>query len=88
MFFFKVVLSLFPLYERITKEIHVRIVNLPLNEDIRSLRQIHLNQLITVGGVVSGITPILPQLYMVKFDCTKCGFILGPFHQNQEKEVL
>lgn len=83
----EVVLSLFPLYERITKEIHVRIVNLPLNEDIRSLRQIHLNNLITVGGVVSGITPILPQLYMVKFDCTKCGFILGPFYQNQEKEV-
>ena len=29
----------------------------------------------------------MPQLYMVKFDCTKCGFILGPYFQNQEKEV-
>ena len=33
-----VVLGLFPQYERISKEIHVRITDLPLMEDIRSLR--------------------------------------------------
>ncbi|KAB7498486.1 DNA replication licensing factor mcm2 [Armadillidium nasatum] len=38
-------LTMFPQYERITREIHVRITNLPLMEDIRALRQIHLNQL-------------------------------------------
>jgi len=83
----EVVLNLFPNYERVTQEIHVRIYDLPLQEDIRSLRQLHLNQLIRISGVVSGITNILPQLHMVKFDCTKCGFILGPYFQNQEKEV-
>jgi hypothetical protein len=24
---------------------------------------------------------------MVKYDCSKCGYILGPFYQNQEKEI-
>jgi len=33
-----VVLAMFPQYERITKEIHVRISELPLSEDIRKLR--------------------------------------------------
>jgi len=83
----EVVLNVFPNYERVTQEIHVRICDLPLQEEIRSLRQLHLNQLIRISGVVSGITNIMPQLYMVKFDCTKCGFILGPYFQNQEKEV-
>jgi DNA replication licensing factor MCM2 len=83
----EVVLNLYPSYDRITKEIHVRICELPLKEDLRQLRQLHLNQLIRTNGVVSATTPVLPQLYMVKFDCTKCGYILGPFYQNQEKEV-
>ena len=39
-----VVLGLFPQYERISKEIHVRITDLPLMEDIRSLRSV------VVGG--------------------------------------
>lgn len=33
-----IVLAMFPQYERIAKEIHVRITDLPLVEDIRSLR--------------------------------------------------
>ena len=33
-----IVLAMFPQYERITKEIHVRITELPLVEDIRALR--------------------------------------------------
>ena len=41
-----VVLSMFPHYERIAKEIHVRISDLPLVEELRSLRQLHLRQLI------------------------------------------
>ena len=37
-----VTLSMFPQYERITKEIHVRITDLPLIEELRSLRYISL----------------------------------------------
>eukprot|EP00794_Sanderia_malayensis_P005983 gene5983-6679_t len=83
----EVVLSMFSMYDRIAKEIHVRISELPLMEELRSLRQLHLNQLIRTNGVVVSSTGILPQLSMVKYDCTKCNFILGPFFQGQDNEV-
>ncbi|XP_056292902.1 DNA replication licensing factor MCM2 [Pseudoliparis swirei] len=83
----EVVLAMFPKYDRIAHEIHVRICNLPLVEEIRSLRQLHLNQLIRTSGVVSSCTGVLPQLGMVKYDCNKCSFVLGPFFQNQNQEV-
>ncbi|XP_077582359.1 DNA replication licensing factor MCM2 [Stigmatopora nigra] len=82
-----VVLAMYPKYERIAHEIHVRICNLPLVEEIRSLRQLHLNQLIRTSGVVSCCTGVLPQLGMVKYDCDKCKFVLGPFFQSQNQEV-
>lgn len=83
----KLVLELYPNYKRIVKEIHVRVTDLPLKEDLRSLRQLHLNQLIRTYGVVTSATSVLPQLSTVKYDCTKCGYILGPFTQNQSEEV-
>lgn len=82
-----VVLSMFPAYERIHKEIFIRITNLPLLEDIRSLRTLHLNQLIRTRGVITSTTSVLPQLRVIKYDCNKCGYILGPFVQNQEQEI-
>ena len=83
----EVVLSLFPNYHRIASEIHVRISELPLLEEIRSLRQLHLNQLIRTSGVVNSHTGVLPQLNLVKFDCIKCGNTIGPLVQSQGKEV-
>lgn len=50
-------------------------------------RQLHLNQLIRTSGVVTSCTGVLPQLSMVKYNCTKCRFILGPFFQSQNQEV-
>jgi len=82
-----VVLNMFPHYERIAKDIHVRISELPLVEDLRSLRQLHLNQLIRTSGVVSGSSGVLPQLSMIKYDCVKCGYIVGPFYQSQNEET-
>lgn len=38
-------------------------------------------------GVVTATTGVLPQLSVVKYDCNKCGFILGPFVQSQHTEV-
>ena len=43
--------------------------------------------MIRTSGVVASTTGILPQLNMIKYDCVKCGFILGPFYQRQEQEV-
>lgn len=82
-----VVLSMFPKYETIAKEIHVRIADLPLVEELRSLRQLHLNQLIRTGGVVTASTGVLPQLSIIKYNCNKCNYVLGPFVQNQNQEV-
>ncbi len=50
-------------------------------------RQLHLNQLIRTSGVVSSSTSVLPQLNIVKYDCNKCSFVLGPFFQSQNQEV-
>ena len=51
------------------------------------LRQLHLNQLIRTSGVVTSCTGVMPQLSVIKYDCVKCGFILGPFYQSQDQEV-
>merc|ERR1719145_110840 len=78
---------MFPKYETISKEIHVRITELPLVEELRSLRQLHLNQLIRTGGVVTASTGVLPQLSVIKYNCNKCNYVLGPFVQNQNQET-
>ena len=50
-------------------------------------RQIHLNTMIRIGGVVTRRSGVFPQLQQVKYDCNKCGMILGPFFQNSYSEV-
>merc|ERR1719471_2687731 len=82
-----VVTNMFPHYDRIATDIHVRITDLPLVEDIRSLRQLHLNQLIWTSGVVSGSSGVLPQLSMIKYDCVKCGYTIGPIYQGLNEEI-
>ncbi|KAF7493453.1 DNA replication licensing factor mcm2 [Sarcoptes scabiei] len=82
-----IVLKIYPAYDRIVKEIFVRISQLPLLEDICSLRQLHLNQLVRTHGVITSSTSILPQLSVVKYDCLKCHYVLGPFVQTQLSET-
>jgi hypothetical protein len=36
---------------------------------------------------VTATTGVLPQLSVVKYDCNKCGYVLGPFVQSQNAEV-
>jgi len=50
-------------------------------------RKIHLNQFVRTTGVVTATTGVLPQLSVVKYDCNKCGYVLGPFVQSQNAEV-
>ena len=83
-----VVLMLFPAYRSIVKdEIHVRITDLPIADQLRDLRQSHLNRLIKVTGVVTKRTPVCPQLKMVLYDCISCGNTLGPFKQGEGQET-
>lgn len=79
---FEVVRLHYPNYEQIHPEIHVRISDLPVQYTLRQLRQSHLNCLVRVSGVVTRRTGVFPQLQMVKFTCSKCGAILGPFAQE------
>jgi len=82
-----VVLSMFPEYSRIHKEIHVRITDLPIQDSLRDLRQVHLGSLVRVSGVVTRRTGVFPQLTYVKYDCGKCGYIIGPFYQAMNSEI-
>ncbi|CAB3408080.1 unnamed protein product [Caenorhabditis bovis] len=82
-----VVMSMYPFYSRVCAEIKVRIAHLPVEEDIRMLRQVHLNMLIRTSGVVTIASGILPQLAVVKYDCVACGYLLGPFVQHDDQEV-
>lgn len=77
-----------PYYHKITKEFFVRITDLPVADNIRDLRQNHLNSLIRVCGVVTRRTTVYPQLILTKYDCGNCGFVLGPYSQeNTTKEI-
>ena len=53
---------MFPHYERIAMDIHVGISEVPLVEDLRSLRQLR------TSGVVSGSNVVLPQISMINYD--------------------
>ncbi|KAJ2854044.1 MCM DNA helicase complex subunit [Coemansia erecta] len=81
------VLTMFPDYARIRAEIHVRVSELPTTSSLRDLRQSQLNSLVRISGVVSRRTGVFPQLKYVKFDCGKCGAVLGPFYQDAHSEV-
>lgn len=52
----EMVLSIFPTYERVTTEVHIRIAELPLIEELRTFRKLHLNQLVRTMGVVTATT--------------------------------
>ncbi|CAO3616139.1 unnamed protein product [Mucor fragilis] len=83
----EVTLLQFPAYERIHREIHVRITDLPVKNTLRELRQSQLNCLIRVSGVVTRRTGVFPQLKWVKFNCGKCNHLLGPFYQDIHNEI-
>lgn len=83
------ILLYYPHYERIHREIHVRISDLPTISTLRDLRRTHLNSLVRVSGVITRRSGVFPQLKNVKFNCVKCKAILGPFYQdtNTSKDV-
>eukprot|EP00743_Colponemidia_sp_Colp-15_P001012 GILK01001118.1.p1 GENE.GILK01001118.1~~GILK01001118.1.p1 ORF type:complete len:891 (+),score=144.69 GILK01001118.1:49-2721(+) len=83
----RVVLEAFENYDQVHNEVHVRINDLPISDSLRELRQVHLNALIKVSGVVTRRTGVFPQLKMVRFDCTKCGSSIGPLFQSTQQEL-
>ncbi|AMD21904.1 HFR049Cp [Eremothecium sinecaudum] len=77
----------YPEYTRIHSEIHVRISDFPTIHNLRELRETNLNSLVRVTGVVTRRTGVFPQLKYVKFNCLKCGSILGPYYQDSNEEI-
>ncbi|KAG0170488.1 MCM DNA helicase complex subunit [Apophysomyces sp. BC1034] len=84
---FNVTLMQFPEYEKIHREIHVRITDLPALCSLRDLRQNQLNCLVRVSGVVTRRTGVFPQLKWVKYNCGKCNELLGPFYQDIHNDI-
>jgi DNA replication licensing factor MCM2 len=72
-------LMLFPSYNAIKKEIHVRISDLPILDSLRDLRREHLDGLIKVTGVVTRRSSVYPQLQLAYYRCSSCKSPQGPF---------
>lgn len=68
----------FPNYFNIVSSVHVRIVDLPIADRLRDLRQTDLNSLVKVNGVVTRRTGVFPQLISTAYDCGGCGHTIGP----------
>lgn len=73
-----VTFSIFKEYKRIHPEIFVRISDLPVSDNLRDIRHIHLNTLIKVTGVVTRRSGVFPHLRMVRLNCEKCHNVLAP----------
>eukprot|EP01035_Chromulina_nebulosa_P018362 gene18362-24058_t len=77
-----VVLTVFPNYLKITQELHVRIINLPIADRLRDLRQVDLNNLIKVTGVITRRTSVFPMMKAIAYDCNGCGTTVGPYKDS------
>ncbi|KAI3912274.1 hypothetical protein MKW92_008221 [Papaver armeniacum] len=82
-----VIFNLYPNYKNIHEKIYLRITNFPVYDQIRNIRQIHLNTMIRIRGVVTRRSGVFAQMQQVKYDCGNCGSVLGPFFQNSYSEV-
>lgn len=83
--------EVYPDYHNLFSHIFVRIKDLPVEDKLRDLRQVHLNALIKIRGVVTKRTGVFPELIEMYYRCSKCSDIKGPiFHhsENDPKQFL
>jgi replicative DNA helicase Mcm len=59
--------------------VRVRLYNLPKSQDIkvRNIRSQHLNELISIEGIVRQSSDVRPQVVNAKFECPSCGTIIA-----------
>lgn len=72
-------LMLFPSYNAIKSEIHVRVSDVPIMDSLRDLRRSHLDHLVRVHGVVTRRSAVYPQLQLAYYTCIRCKRTQGPF---------
>jgi DNA replication licensing factor MCM2 len=81
----EVTLELFPEYHMIHSIIFARIKELPVEDQLRDLRMVHMNSLIKIRGVVTKRTGVFPEYSRIFYRCS-CGDIRGPiFHSNAQE---
>ena len=82
-----VVTLLYPNYtSNVAEDFSVRIVELPVIDELRNLRQVHLNGLVRVAGVVTKRSGINPKLKVVRFSCRNCQALAPTAHNAQEHQ--
>jgi DNA replication licensing factor MCM2 len=81
-----ITLEIYPEYANIHTQVFIRVKDLPVEDKLRDLRQIHLNALIKIKGVVTKRTGVFPELAKIFFRCS-CGDIKGPIYHNTENEA-
>ena len=61
------------------KNPRIRLVETPqgINIEIRKIRAKHLDQLITIEGIVKQASDVRPQVVNAKFECPSCGAVLS-----------
>ena len=84
---FDVLSEVYPAYSKIHNQVFVRVKDLPIEDKIRHLRQVHLNSLIKIRGVITKRTGVFNELMKYFLRCTFCSDITGPFLSNKLAEV-
>lgn len=65
-------------------QVFVRIKDLPVEDNIRDLRQDSLNSLIKIRGVCTKRTTVFPELVQAYYKCNNCGFVEGPIYLDRD----
>ena len=78
--------EVYPDYHNTFSKIFVRIKDLPVEDKLRDLRQVHLNALIKIRGVVTKRTGVFPELIEIYYRCSKCSDIKGPIYHTSEND--
>jgi len=63
----------------LVKNVRVRLFNTPASHEvkIRNIRSKHLNELITIEGIIRQASDVRPQVVNAKFECPSCGTIIS-----------
>lgn len=77
------------LREQGLRNTHVDITNFaPINQkNLIDLRTKHLNQLISIEGIVLQISSVKPRLSIATFQCQKCGAVIK-LHQDTYENII
>lgn len=76
-----IVAELYPDYYKIHSEIFIRVRDLPVEDKLRDLRQLHLNALVKFRGVVTKRSGVFPQYFKMFIRCV-CGDLKGPTYHS------